>query len=624
MKILGNIMRSVLLAVIGLTLLLSLPSCEKSGDKNSGGTPKREAMIKAVDVMDSNGKSVVLSSSIDSLKFTVSVLVEEGSDLSGLKFYPTLSSGASVEPEIGSTVDFLIPAKFSVTAEDGMLTNDWFVLIREEKASEASILSIEDVKDKNGLSVIISSKIDAENKSVSIVVKERADITKLKLFALISEGASMSPLSGSEADFTKAVIYTVTSKNKKVVNNWTVTVTPEIFTDYDSGFDYTLDSSAWTLDTAEGDEFEPWKTDSWEVARSSSAGLEYTEDNVTSKDGKLRIAADFDGVRHTGGKVSSRFMIEGDTYVKIRAKSVNTLSRLKASISLGDSLYLMESVPGEPVSFVSSLHIQGKEPLDFKKTDGGADLSSDYHVYGIERRKDLLRFYFDGTLVWEYEIKAHPEFYAKPLPLILGILGIADVQVDDTKLPAYLLIDYVKVYKAVNTGSLVPTYGENVLVNPGFESAVGDDRPDGWTVTKTSGKSVVWVFRDSHGHNASRSRFHFGMDHEPSTFDYSLSQKLTNIPDGLYRLEVWAYIVEGKSPSDPSPYLFARGCASSDKKVLIDALGGHYDHSAYRCYVLDNIYVSGGTCEIGVRAVSNSNGLYSVFVDDFSLTKVNY
>ena len=96
MKILGNIMRSVLLAVIGLTLLLSLTSCEKSGDKTSGGTPKREAMIKAVDVRDSNGKSVALSSSIDSLKLTVSVLVEEGSDLSGLKFYPTLSSGASV------------------------------------------------------------------------------------------------------------------------------------------------------------------------------------------------------------------------------------------------------------------------------------------------------------------------------------------------------------------------------------------------------------------------------------------------------------------------------------------------------------------------------------------------
>jgi Glycosyl hydrolases family 16. len=283
----------------------------------------------------------------------------------------------------------------------------------------------------------------------------------------------------------------------------------------------------------------------------------------------------------------------------------------------------MQSVLGEPNTFESSLNKEG-ESLDNKKTNCGADLSSDYHIYGIERRKELIRIYFDGNIVWEYEIKANPELYTKSLPLTLSISGTKDVQPDDMKLPAYLMIDYVKVYKAVNNGAIIPTYGENVVVNPGFESAIGDDRPEGWTVTKTSGKSVVWVFRDSHGNKGSKSRFHFGKDHEPSTFDYTLSQKLTNIPDGLYRLEVWAYMVEGKSPLDPNPYLFARGHATSEKKILIEAIGGHYDHNSYRRYIIDNIYVKGGACEIGVRAVSNSNGLYSIFVDDFSLTKVNY
>ena len=624
MRLFNNILIGIVLILSGLTVFLCIPSCNKNSANHSGGTLNAEAMITAVDLKDMNGKSVILESSIDPVKLTVSVLVEEGSDLSKLSFYPTVSDGATVEPKNGSTVDFLIPAKLAVTSEDGRLTNDWFVLVREEKASEALILSIDDVKDKNDLSVIVSNTIDAEGKSVSIIVKERADITKLKLFATISEGASMSPASGTEMDFTKPVKYAVSSKNKKVVNEWLITVNQEMFVDYDSGFDYDLSSADWTLQTSEGDDFNPWRTDRWEVGKLASGEIEYTEDNVINKQGKLRIFADFDGKRHTCGKVTSRFLIGGDTYIKIRAKSVNTLSRLKASISLGDNLYLMQSVLGEPTNFTSSLHVQEGELLDIKKTDGGSDLSSDYHVFGIERRKELIRFFFDGNMVWEYEIKDHPEFYNKPLSLTLGILGVADVQPDDMKLPAYLMVDYVKVYKAVNNGALIPTYGENVVVNPGFESAIGDDHPEGWTVIKTSGKSVVWVFRDSHGHNASRSRFHFGMDHEPSTFDYTLSQKLTNIPDGLYRLEVWAYMVEGKSPADPDPYLFARGHASSDKKILIDAVGGHYDHDSYRRYIIDNIYVKGGTCEIGVRSVSNSNGLYSVFVDDFSLTKVNY
>ena len=623
MRFFNNILIKLILTFAGLAAFLCIPSCDKNVDNNSGEALNGEAMITAVDVKDLNGKSVVLESFIDKVKLTVSILVEEGSDLSKLCFYPTVSNGATIEPENGSIVDFLIPAKFAVTSEDGRLTNNWFILIREEKASEALILSIDDVKDKNELSVIVSSEINTEGKAVSIIVKERADITKLKLFATMSEGASMSPASGVEVDFTKPVKYAVSSKNKKVINEWVITINQEVFADYDSGFDYELNPSDWTLETTEGDDFNPWKPERWKIEQSVSGDIEYTEDNVVNKLGKLRIFTDFDGKRHTCGKMKSRFLIGGDTYIKIRAKSLNTLSRLKASINLGDDIYLMQSVLGEPTNFASSLYVQG-EPLDIKKTDSGADLSSDYHIFGIERRKELIRLYFDGNIVWEYEIKAHPEFYTKPLSLTLGILGVSDVQPDDMKLPAYLMIDYVKVYKAVNNGAMNPTYGENVVVNPGFESAIGDDRPEGWTVTKTSGKSVVWVFRDVHGHNASRSRFHFGMDNKPSTFDYTLSQKLTNIPDGLYRLEVWAYMVEGKSPADPEPYLFARGHASSDKKILIDAIGGHYDHNSYRRYIIDNIYVKGGTCEIGVRAVSNSNGLYSVFVDDFSLTKVNY
>ena len=110
-----------------------------------------------------------------------------------------------------------------------------------------------------------------------------------------------------------------------------------------------------------------------------------------------------------------------------------------------------------------------------------------------------------------------------------------------------------------------------------------------------------------------------------SVFDYTLSQKLSNIPDGLYRLEVWGYVVEGKSAEEPDPVLFVRGNAGMEKEaVAITAQGRAADENAYGKYVIDNIYVSGGECEIGVTAKSLGKGLYRVFVDDFSLTKVNY
>ena len=252
-------------------------------------------------------------------------------------------------------------------------------------------------------------------------------------------------------------------------------------------------------------------------------------------------------------------------------------------------------------------------------------MNTDYHIYGLERRKEFLRFYFDGQTVWEYEISAHSDLGTKALPVVLGIEEISGTKPDDTKLPEYLMVDYVKIYNAVNAGPFVPVYGENIVKNPGFESAIGDDRPEGWTVKKTSGRSQVWVFRDVRGRNRSRSRFHFGMVEGTSVFEYTILQKLENIPEGLYRLEVWAYAVNGKNAEDPDPVLFVKGNVNMEKEVVaLTAIGNASDENAYGKYVIDNIYVSGGDCEIGVTAKSLGKGLYRVFLDDFSFTKVNY
>ena len=595
----------------GVGILLS--ACSRTYDRLPEKELKRETGILSVDLKDVNDVSVLESADIDSETGTVTLIPKEGINKRRLKFFAVLSEGALSQPASGSITDFSKPVLFTVISESRGTTRVWTIKVLT-KNDEAFFTSVEDVKDKKDVSVLISDEIDTANRTVSIVVKERADRTKLKLFATLSEGAVINPALGVSTDFSRPVEYTVTSEDGHSVNKWTVMVSPEELVDNDSGFDYEPDASEWTLDAAKSDSFDSWNEDLWTA-----------EENVSVSKGKLIMAADVEDEQYTGGKLRSDFEIGENVYVKVRARSSDALAHLRVSVALGEELAIMESIPGMQTAFASSLSPSGNNTLDAKNTDAGTELNADYHVYALERRKEFLRFYFDGHVVWEYGLSAHPELGTKALPVVLKLEKAAEVKPDDSKLPAYLMIDYVKTYNAVHSGPFAPLYGDNVISNPGFESAVGDDRPEGWTVTKSSGKSQIWVFRDVRGHKRSRSRFHFGMVAGTSVFDYTLSQKLSNIPDGLYRLEVWGYAVEGKSAEDPDPVLFVRGNASMEKEaVAITARGRVADENAYGKYVIDNIYVSGGECEIGVTAKSLGKGLYRVFVDDFSLTKVNY
>lgn len=594
-------------------VLISLYSCSRTDGRFSGEEFKRETGILSVSLKDVSDVNVLESADIDAENGIVTIIPKDGIDRRHLKFFAVLSEGALSQPAMGIITDFSKPVRFTIISESRGTTRVWTVKVIT-KNDEAFFTTIEDVKDKKDVSVLVSNDIDVENKKVSIVVKERADRSKLKLFASISEGAEIKPALGVLTDFSLPVEYTITSEDGRFVNKWTITVSPEEFVDNDSGFDYELAASEWTLDAAKSDVFDSWKE-----------GLWIAEENVDVSKGKLRIAADLEDNQYTGGKLQSKFDVGDNVYIKVRARTSDALARLRVFLALGDDILIMESIPGMNKAYNSSLLPVGINPLDSKKTVVGTELNTDYHVYGFERRKEFLRFYFDGQTVWEYEIPAHSDLGTKALPVVLGIEEISGTKPDDTKLPEYLMVDYVKIYNAVDAGPFVPVYGENIVKNPGFESAIGDDHPEGWTVKKTSGRSQVWVFRDVRGRNRSRSRFHFGMVEGTSVFEYTILQKLENIPDGLYRLEVWAYVVNGKNAEDPDPVLFVKGNLNMEKEVVaITAIGNASDENAYGKYVIDNIYVSGGDCEIGVTAKSLGKGLYRVFLDDFSFTKVNY
>jgi len=76
-----------------------------------------------------------------------------------------------------------------------------------------------------------------------------------------------------------------------------------------------------------------------------------------------------------------------------------------------------------------------------------------YHVYGVEWDKEAIRWYIDGQLYHQVSTKDNvddtDEFH-KPFNILLNLAvgGNWPGQIiDDTKLPAVMLVDYVRVYK---------------------------------------------------------------------------------------------------------------------------------------------------------------------------------
>lgn len=616
------------------TIFLAFISCSETEDTLPGN---KEAQIVSVDLKDINDVSVLFSHEIDTVSNTIILIPRDDIDKRNLKFFATLSYGALSRPMLGTLTDFSNPVSFTVISESRGKTRDWTVIVIT-KNEEALITSINDIKDINDASVFISSDIDIEKKTVSIVVKERADRENLKLSASISKGASVNPALDIVSDFSLPVELSITSEDGKTVNKWVIHVIAEEFIDHDSGFDYDLNTSEWILDDSKSDDFDNWNETKWSSFSETSSGIfDYNVENVFSADGKLRIVADVDGEKYSAGKIKSAFEIGENSYVKIRAKTVNFQTKVPSSIRLqnGDisPITIMETVSGGFSNFSSSLRQGENVSIDSKTTLTDTNLSDDYHVYGLERRNGLLRFLFDGKVVWEFETSQYPGLSEQLLNLVIGVDGQGGTNPDNARLPGSLLVDYVEVYNAVNTDEIIPSYGDNLVVNPGFEVHEGDpdigtNEPEGWSITRNSSPSDVWVFKDWRGNDISQSRFHIGMvGGELSTCDYVVSQKINNLPDGLYRLEVWAYMVEGNTEFDPLPRLFAREYGGSEKDIEIENKGPeaydpNIDPSPWKKYVINNIYVWNGYCEIGVQAVAN--GKARLFVDDFSFIKVNY
>ena len=175
---------------------------------------------------DTLGNNITDNTIIDTLAYSVDVeiLFIYGSVVDSLVPEITLSEGATSYPASGDTVDFTLPATFTVTAEDKLITQVWTVTVTlaAAKSTETDIL-VFTVDNQIG-----DALIDTTTHTVTAKVEYLTDLTVLTPGIEISSYATIVPLSGVTQDFTDPVIYTVTAEDSTITQEWTIIISEEI------------------------------------------------------------------------------------------------------------------------------------------------------------------------------------------------------------------------------------------------------------------------------------------------------------------------------------------------------------------------------------------------------------
>ena len=145
----------------------------------------------------------------------IAITLPAGTDVTKLKPTITISKDATVSPKSGTQKDFTNPVQYVVTAEDGT-TKKTYTVIVTVAASTACDITAFSIGDAEGT-------IDGSN--IAVEVPHGTAVTALTPTITVSEGATVSPTSGTEQDFTNAVTYTVTAEDGETTKVYTVTVT---------------------------------------------------------------------------------------------------------------------------------------------------------------------------------------------------------------------------------------------------------------------------------------------------------------------------------------------------------------------------------------------------------------
>lgn len=228
-----------------------------------------------------------------------------------------------------------------------------------------------------------------------------------------------------------------------------------------------LPAGNWTLLKDASDEFNGTSLDSnkWTkgIWYDTTTDLAFKDDNVYVENGNLVLAAkreNFNGKLYTAAAVESTFDVPGTaSYVEVRAKVLDSKANVLSAIWLQSSPLSKSLNPNPEIDIMetfnysqmtSTLHTWLQQPAIHLQrgknswSTGLDDISEDYHVYGLERRDGLMRFYFDGQLTWE-KYSSVDSFVELSRHMVLSLEGHLGKPNEDY-LPSTYLIDYVRTY----------------------------------------------------------------------------------------------------------------------------------------------------------------------------------
>lgn len=153
------------------------------------------------------------------------------------------------------------------------------------------------------------------------------------------------------------------------------------------------------------------------------------------------------------------------------------------------------------------------------------------------------------------------------------------------------------------TGTWAVGKGNNYVRNPSFEAdRVAMSQPAGW-VTSTNLSGATPHSNASSGHSG---RWYWKLSHTAS-YQGTISQTLTGLPNGSYKFSAWAKSSGGQATAQ----LYAKSSASEKTAPLSSAL------SAWTQISVSGITVSNGQLEVGVSTTASANQWLNL--DDFAL-----
>jgi hypothetical protein len=159
---------------------------------------------------------------INDTDHTVAIEVANGTDLTMLTPAFTLSEGAASSPASGIEGNYSSEVTITITAEDGSTAQDWKVNVSEAApvlSTETDILTFT-IPEKTG-----DATINDTDNTIAIEVANGTDLTKLTPIFTLSEGATSSPESGSEGNYSSEVTITVTAEDGTTTQDWKVNIT---------------------------------------------------------------------------------------------------------------------------------------------------------------------------------------------------------------------------------------------------------------------------------------------------------------------------------------------------------------------------------------------------------------